>query len=149
MHRQEAQRYLGVGPVTFTAFIAKYGIRWKYDKRRLLYSVEDLYRVKAELDERKRIALPPVYKQFKRPDWQPEPRELYYDLQDLCKMLDCTKSHVVNLINACEFKFTKNFTKIKKIYYLKSEIDENFLKELRKQNLTKKSKLHKRIYGEG
>ena len=148
MNRSEAQKYLGIGPITFTAFIEKYGIRKKYEGKKLLYCIEDLDRIKAELDERKRIALPPVYKQFKRPDWKPEPRELYYDLQDLCKMMDCTKSHIVNLINACEFKFTKNFTKIKKVYYLKSEIDENFLNELRKQKFTAKSKLHKRIYGE-
>ena len=147
MIRTEAQKYLGVGQGTFNNFVLKYNIRSEKLGSRLYYNTEDLQKIKTELEERKRIAQPPVYKQFRREDWKPEPREIYYDLQDICKMLDCTKSHVVNLINACEFKFTKNFTKIKKIYYLKSEIDENFLKELRKQNLTTKSKLHKRIYG--
>ena len=147
MKRAEAQRYLGVGVESFNNMVLRYNVRKEEVGCKIIYNIEDLEKIKAELEERKRISQPPVYTQFRRPDWKPEPRENYYDLVDICKMLDCTKSHAVNLINACEFKFTKNYTKIKKIYYLKSEIDENFINELKKQNLTTKSRLHKRIYG--
>jgi hypothetical protein len=148
MIRTEAQKYLGVGQGTFNNFVIKYGIRSEKNGSRLYYNMEDLEKIKAELDERKRIAQPPVYTQFRRPDWRPEPRENYYDLVDICVMLDCTKSHAVNLINACGFKFSKFFTKIKKIYYIKSEIDENLISEIKKLGYTSKSKLYKRIHGE-
>jgi hypothetical protein len=148
MVRTEAQKYLGVGQGTFNNFVIKYGIRSEKNGSRLYYNMEDLDKIKAELDERKRIALPPVYKQFKRPDWYPDPRDNYYDLQDICKWLDCTKVYAVNLINASEFKFTKFYTKHKKIYYLKREIDENLINEIRKMRFTKKSKLWKIINNE-
>ena len=145
MIKTEAQRYLGIGPATFNNFKVKYNVRTEKIKNKILYNVEDLDRIKAELDERKRIALPPVYKQFKRPDWKPEPRETYYDLQDICKMLECSKVHGVNIINACEYKFAKFYTKVKKIYYLRREIDDHLFKEIRKLNFTGKSKIYKVI----
>ena len=148
MIRTEAQKYLGVGQGTFNNFVIKYGIRWEKLGSRLYYNMEDLDKIKKELDERKRNALPPVYKQFRRPDWKPEPRENYYDLQDICKMLDCSKVHAVNIINSCEYKFAKFFTKVKKIYYLKREIDENLFNEIKKLNFTSKSKLWKIIYND-
>lgn len=148
MIKTEAQKYLGVGQGTFNNFVVKYGIRAEKNGSRLYYNMDDLDRIKAELDERKRIALPPVYKQFKRPDWTPEPRENYYDLEEICKMFGCGKAHAVNIINSCEYKFAKFFTKVKKIYYLKREIDENLIKEIRKMNLTNKSKLWKIINNE-
>jgi len=148
MRRAEAQRYLGVGAESLNNMVLRYNVRIEKIGSKLLYNVEDLEKIKAELDERKRIAQPPVYTQFRRPDWKPEPRENYYDLVDICVMLDCTKSHAVNLINACDFKFSKFFTKIKKIYYIKSEIDEYLINEIKKLGYTSKSKLYKRIHGE-
>jgi hypothetical protein len=147
MRRAEAQRYLGVGAESLNNMVLRYNVRIEKIGSKLLYNVEDLEKIKAELDERKRIAQPPVYTQFRRPDWKPEPRENYYDLVDICKMLDCTKSHAVNLINACGYKFNKFFTKIKKIYYIKSEIDDNLINEIKKLGYTSKSKLYKRIHG--
>ena len=141
----EACKYLGIGAITFNGFVKKYNVRFEMQKQRKIYNIEDLDKIKAELDERKRIALPPVYKQFKRPDWKPEPRETYYDLQDICKMLECSKVHAVNIINACEYKFAKFYTKVKKIYYLKREIDDHLVNEIRKMNFTSKSKIYKVI----
>lgn len=143
---RDAQKYLGMGPENFKKLVINRGIRHEKVNNKTIYNTEDLDRIKAELDERKRIAQPPVYKQFKRPDWKPEPREMYYDLEDIQKMLDSvTKSHVVNLINGSDYKFKKFFTKINKIYYLKKEIDENF-NEITKK-LSKQSKLLKRLHG--
>ena len=143
---RDAQRYLGMGPENFKKLVINRGIRFEKVNNKTVYNSEDLDRIKAELDERKRIAQPPVYKQFKRPDWKPEPRELYYDLEDIQNILDTvTKSHVVNLINNCDYKFTKFYTKVRKIYYLKKEIDENFNEIIKK--LTKQSRLLKRLHG--
>lgn len=143
---RDAQKYLGVGTDSFKKLVSIHGIKSEKINNKTQYNGEDLDRVRKELDERKRIAQPPVYKQFKRPDWKPEPREMYYDLEDIQKMLDCvTKSHVVNLINGSDYKFTKFYTKIRKIYYLKKEIDEN-LNEITKK-LTKQSRLLKRLNG--
>ena len=148
MIRTDAQRYLGVGTITFNSFVEKYNVRHEMHGQRKIYNTEDIEKIKSELDERKRIALPPVYKQFKRPDWYPEQRELYYDLQDICKWLDCTKVYAVNLINASEYKFAKFYTKHKKIYYLKKEIDDHLINEIRKMRFTKKSKLWKIVNNE-
>jgi len=143
---RDAQRYLGMGPENFKKLVINRGIRHEKVNNKTIYNTEDLDKIKAELDERKRIAQPPVYKQFKRPDWKPEPRENYYDLEDIQKMLDTvTKSHVVNLINHSDYKFKKFYTKVRKIYYLKKEIDENFNEIIKK--LTKQSRLLKRLHG--
>ena len=143
---RDAQRYLGMGPENFKKLVINRGIRYEKVNNKTIYNSEDLDKIKAELDERKRIAQPPVYKQFKRPDWKPEPRENYYDLEDIQKMLDTvTKSHVVNLINGSDYKFKKFYTKVRKIYYLKKEIDENFNEIIKK--LTKQSRLLKRLHG--
>jgi hypothetical protein len=143
---RDAQKYLGIGADNFKKLVINRGIRHEKVNNKTIYNTEDLDKIKAELEERKRIAQPPVYKQFKRPDWKPEPRELYYSLEDIQKILDSvTKSHVVNLINGSDYKFKKFFTKINKIYYLKKEIDENFNEIIKK--LSKQSKLLKRING--
>ena len=143
---RDAQRYLGMGPENFKKLVINRGIRYEKVNNKTIYNTEDLDKIKAELDERKRIAQPPVYKQFKRPDWKPEPRENYYDLEDIQKMLDTvTKSHVVNLINGSDYKFKKFYTKVRKIYYLKKEIDENFNEIIKK--LTKQSRLLRRLHG--
>ena len=143
---RDAQRYLGMWPENFKKLVINRGIRHEKVNNKTIYNTEDLDKIKAELDERKRIAQPPVYKQFKRPDWKPEPRENYYDLEDIQKMLDTvTKSHVVNLINGSDYKFKKFYTKVRKIYYLKKEIDENFNEIIKK--LTKQSRLLKRLHG--
>lgn len=143
---RDAQKYLGIGADNFKKLVINRGIRYEKINNKTIYNTEDLDRIKTELDERKRIAQPPVYKQFKRPDWKPEPREMYYDLEDIQKMLDTvTKSHVVNLINDSDYKFKKFYTKVRKIYYLKKEIDENFNEIIKK--LTKQSRLLKRING--
>ena len=71
---------------------------------------------------------------------------MYYDLEDIQKILDTvTKSHVVNLINHSDYKFKKFYTKVRKIYYLKKEIDENFNEIIKK--LTKQSRLLKSLHG--
>lgn len=143
---RDAQKYLGIGADNFKKLVINRGIRYEKVNNKTIYNTEDLDKIKAELEERKRIAQPPVYKQFKRPDWKPEPRDMYYDLEDIQKILDSvTKSHVVNLINGSDYKFTKFYTKIRKIYYLKKEIDEN-LNEITKK-LTKQSRLLKRLNG--
>lgn len=143
---RDAQKYLGIGADNFKKLVINRGIRYEKVNNKTIYNTEDLDKIKAELEERKRIAQPPVYKQFKRPDWKPEPREMYYSLEDIQKILDSvTKSHVVNLINGSDYKFKKFFTKVNKIYYLKKEIDENFNEIIKK--LSKQSKLLKRING--
>jgi hypothetical protein len=46
--------------------VLRYNVRKEKVGCKIIYNIEDLEKIKAELEERKRIAQPPVYTQFRR-----------------------------------------------------------------------------------
>lgn len=96
------------------------GLQGKYKT----YAAAEVMPVIQELQYRKSIAIPPSYKTPPNKSfWEPNPREKYYDMQDIMRLTSKSNPPVCRAL--LEHKVPYNETKTKKRYYEKSWFDNN------------------------